>query len=85
MKFTQLSKAKNADKYYLLRGTLSEEIAQSTVYHYLRQIYVYLHFTIHAESQWSEEQWRPLMSFEQMGEVDLPPGVSEIPAGPFGG
>ena len=29
-----------------LVGTLSEEIAQSTVYHPLRQICVYLHFTI---------------------------------------
>ncbi len=26
--------------------TLSEEIAQSTVYHHLRQICVYLHFTL---------------------------------------
>ena len=27
-------------------GTLSEEIAQSTVYHHLKQIFAYLHFTI---------------------------------------
>ncbi len=30
----------------LRKQTLSEEIAQSTVYHHLRQICVYLHFTI---------------------------------------